>query len=109
MERTLDGWGIDGKKSSGTYLYVDNMYIQILHKYDLLFLALFILLITVVLVILYIRKEYLVFLILVLFAFHFTIDDLMMSLYYNIFLVFIALPFSARISLRDDYESKLKI
>lgn len=104
-----NGLGSDGKKSSGTYLYVDNMYIQILQKYGFLFLALFILLITVALVILYIRKEYLVFLILVLFAFHFTIDDLMMNLYYNIFLVLIALPFSARISLKDNYESKLEI
>ena len=77
-----------------SYLYVDNMYIQVLQKYGLLYLIIFVTLLTIALFILYRKKQYLLFLILSILAVHAMIDDLTFNLYYNFFLVLLSLPFA---------------
>ncbi|HFH9921006.1 TPA: polymerase [Streptococcus suis] len=89
-----NGLNADGQRSTMSYLYVDNMYIQVLQKYGLLFLIIFLCLITVSMLILYRRKQYLLLLTLALLAFHATIDDLTFNLHYNFFIVLLSLPFA---------------
>ncbi|HFI0723003.1 TPA: polymerase, partial [Streptococcus suis] len=89
-----NGLSADGQRSNMSYLYVDNMYIQVLQKYGLLYLIIFVSLFTLTLFILYSQKQYLTFLILSILAFHAMIDDLTFYLYYNFFLVFLSLPFA---------------
>lgn len=89
-----NGLNVDGQRSTMSYLYVDNMYIQVLQRYGLLFLIIFLCLMTVSMLILYKRKQYLLLLTLALLAFHSTIDDLTFNLHYNFFIVFLSLPFA---------------
>lgn len=89
-----NGLNADGQRSTMSYLYVDNMYIQVLQKYGLLYLIIFVTLLTITLSILYRKKQYLLFLILSILAVHAMIDDLTFNLYYNFFLVLLSLPFA---------------
>ncbi|HFU4464504.1 TPA: polymerase [Streptococcus suis] len=89
-----NGLDANGQRSAMSYLYVDNMYIQVLQKYGLLYLMIFITLFTITLFILYRQKQYLLFLILSILAVHAMIDDLTFNLYYNFFLVLLSLPFA---------------
>lgn len=91
-----NGLNADGQRSTMSYLYVDNMYIQVLQKYGLLFLILFLGLITLSMILLYQRKQYFLLVILILLAFHATIDDLTFNLHYNLFIVLLGLPFASR-------------
>ncbi|HFI0148940.1 TPA: polymerase [Streptococcus suis] len=91
-----NGLNADGQRSTMSYLYVDNMYIQVLQKYGLLFLILFLGLITLSMILLYQRKQYFQLVILILLAFHATIDDLTFNLHYNLFIVLLGLPFANR-------------
>ncbi|HEL1613275.1 TPA: polymerase [Streptococcus suis] len=89
-----NGLNADGQRSTMSYLYVDNMYIQVLQKYGLLYLIIFVTLLTITLFILYRKKQYFLFLILSILAVHAMIDDLTFYLYYNFFLVLLSLPFA---------------
>lgn len=89
-----NGLNADGQRSTMSYLYVDNMYIQVLQRYGLLFLLIFLCLMTVSMLTLYRRKQYLLLLTLALLAFHATIDDLTFNLHYNFFIVLLSLPFA---------------
>ncbi|MGN8862555.1 hypothetical protein ACTNCE_11630 [Dorea longicatena] len=84
---TWVGNGLDtsGNKMSGTYTWVDSLYIQMLQHYGLLFLILFLFLITFALYKIYKDQEYYLLIILVAIAFHSIIDDLSLYLYYNTF------------------------
>lgn len=89
-----NGLNADGQRSTMSYLYVDNMYIQVLQKYGLLYLIIFVTLLTITLFILYRKKQYLLFLILSILAVYAMIDDLTFNLHYNFFLVLLSLPFA---------------
>ena len=91
-----NGLNADGQRSTMSYLYVDNMYIQVLQKYGLLYLIIFVTLLTLTLFILYKQRQYLLLLILSILAAHAMIDDLTFNLYYNFFLVLLALPFAVK-------------
>lgn len=91
------GNGLDSlgnRNTTSSYLYVDNMYIQVLQRYGYVFLIIFIVLLTVLLASLYRKKQYLLMTIMILLAFHATIDDLIFSLHYNTFLLLLWTPFS---------------
>lgn len=89
-----NGLNQNGQRNTLSYLYVDNMYIQILQKYGLLFLLIFTLLMTVTMILLFKQGRYLLLLIFIVYAFHATIDDLTFNLHYNLFLVLMSLPFT---------------
>lgn len=91
-----NGLSEDGKRSTMSYLYVDNLYIQVLQKYGLLYLIIFVTLLTLTLFILYKQRQYLLLLILSVLAAHAMIDDITFNLYYNFFLVLLSLPFAER-------------
>lgn len=80
-----NGLDLAGNKISGTYTWVDSLYVQILQHYGLFFLVLFLILITFTLYKIYRDKEYYLLMILVAIAFHSIIDDLSLYLYYNSF------------------------
>ena len=91
-----NGLNADGQRSTMSYLYVDNMYIQVLQKYGLLYLIIFVTLLTLTLFILYKQRQYLLLLILSILAAHAMIDDLTFNLHYNFFLVLLAFPFAEK-------------
>ncbi len=80
-----NGLDVSGNKISGTYTWVDSLYIQILQHYGVLFLGVFLIIITFALYRIYKAKEYHLLMILVAIAFHSIIDDLSLYLYYNTF------------------------
>ena len=84
---TWVGSGLDpmGNRASGTYLYVDNLYLQIMQKYGIIFFVVYILLFTLVLFKCLKRKEYHLFMLLVALAARGFLDDLSLQLYYNTF------------------------
>jgi hypothetical protein len=81
------GNGLDmyGNQNSGTYFYVDNLYLNILEKYGLIFTILFIILLTNSMFKAWKDEDYYFLLILAIFALHGIIDDLAIYLYYNTF------------------------
>lgn len=84
------GWvgnGLDayGNKSHGSYLYVDNMYIQLLQRYGFVFIILFLILATIVMIQCYKRKDYLLTILFALIALHGLIDDGVLYLQMNTF------------------------
>lgn len=87
------GLNIDGQRTVGIYNYVDCLYINMLEKYGLIFNILFLSLLSYVLYKIWQKKDYILFIILIGFAFHGIIDDLEIYLYYNIFWLAIAQPF----------------
>lgn len=76
---------VEGVRNYQTYLYVDNLYIQILQKYGLLILALMVLLLTLTLFKVIQKRQWVLALILILMSCHSMIDDLNLYLHYNIF------------------------
>jgi hypothetical protein len=81
------GNGLDmyGKKNSGTYLYVDNLYLNIAEKYGIIFTILFIALLTNSMFKAWKDNDYYLLIILAIIALHGVIDDLAIYLYYNTF------------------------
>ena len=82
-----NGLDIYGNQSTETYLYVDNMYLQLLQRFGIIFFAVFVILFTVVCYKYLKRKDYHMLVILFVLALHGIIDDLIMYLYYNTFLL----------------------
>ena len=81
------GWGLDqfGNMSNRQYLYVDNMYLQLLQKRGFLFLLVFIIMATAVMVVLSKKKENLLLMLFSIIALHGVIDDLVLYFQYNTF------------------------
>ena len=80
-----NGLTVEGVRNSLTYLYVDNLYIQILQKYGLLILALMVLLLTLTLFKVIKSRQWVLTFILIMMSFNSMIDDLNLYLHYNIF------------------------
>lgn len=81
------GNGLDGFGNSvvGTYSHVDCLYVKILQRYGMVFLAALIVLSTWAMVQLYRRREYHILLICATVAVHSVLDDLAFTLHYNTF------------------------
>lgn len=81
------GNGLDafGNSVVGTYTYVDCLYVKILQRYGIVFLAALIGLSTWAMVRLYKRREYLILLVCATVAVHCILDDLSFTLHYNTF------------------------
>ena len=84
-----NGLDINGQRELSEYLYVDNLYIQILQRYGLFVLVILLLIFTLTLHHLLKQKQYVLSLILITLSFHAMIDDLIINLHYNIFLILI--------------------
>ena len=79
------GLDINGQRATGTYNFVDCLYINMLEKYGIVFNVLFLCLLTTVLRKVWKGENYFLFIILVGLAFRGIIDNLEMYLYYNTF------------------------
>ena len=81
------GAGLDvyGRQSTETYFYVDNLYIQVLQRYGIIFMAIFLALTTALMIQCYKKKENLLVILLAIIAFHGLIDDGIMYLQLNTF------------------------
>ena len=84
-----NGLDINGQRGLSEYLYVDNLYIQILQRYGLFVLVILLVIFTLTLHHLLKQKQYVLSLILIILSFHAIIDDLIINLHYNIFLILI--------------------
>ena len=84
-----NGLDINGQRGLSEYLYVDNLYIQILQRYGLFVLIILLVIFTLTLYHLLKQKQYVLSLILITLSFHAMIDDLIINLHYNIFLILI--------------------
>ncbi|MGN0336600.1 MAG: hypothetical protein ACI4EE_03795 [Lachnospiraceae bacterium] len=81
------GNGLDrnGNRTRGTYLWVDNLFIQVLQRYGIVFCVAFLLIVTLALYRCYQDKKYFLMLLMTMIALHCMIDDLQLYLYYNTF------------------------
>lgn len=106
------GNGLDmyGNKTSGTYFYVDCLYLNLLEKYGLIFTVILLLLLTYSLSNTLKEKDYFLLVILTFFALHGIIDDLEIYIYYNTFWFIISKNFSKYLKSNDYIErSKYEI
>lgn len=85
VEWVGNGLSAQGTRNTNTYLYVDNLYIQILQRQGLLVLIVILSILTATLMKLLKLREYVLVVILIVMSFHSLIDDLTFNLYYNIF------------------------
>ena len=80
-----NGLNIDGSRSTGTYNYVDCLYVMLLLRYGIIFFIIFIGILTATCIYLYRKKQYYLLLLMAILSLHGVIDDLMIYLYYNTF------------------------
>lgn len=89
------GNGLDenGYYATGTYDYVDNLYIQLLLKLGIIFLIIFIISMTIVMIRIYRLRDVYLYIIFALLALHGIIDDLILLTEFNSFWFIIAALF----------------
>ncbi|HFI0811053.1 TPA: hypothetical protein ACGO1E_001783 [Streptococcus suis] len=87
-----------GRRSTGTYDYVDSMYLQILQRYGVFFTTAVLSILSITCAKLYKKKEYLLLFMMIITAFHGIIDDLNLYIFYN------SLWFITALTFNDDYE-----
>lgn len=86
-----NGLNLLGRRMNMRYLYVDNLYMQILQRYGWVIAISFVLAMTAVMVILYQKKQLFLYIIMINLALHGLIDDLIGNVYYNTFLLIIGM------------------
>lgn len=81
------GNGLDknGIEPVGESLYVDNLYIQVMQKFGIIFVVLVLILLTIAMIKIVEQKKYILAFILTMIAIHCIIDDLFMAISYNPF------------------------
>ena len=85
MEWVGNGLDSSGKKITGSYLWVDNLYISNLQKFGILVALVIIVLLTITLIKALKIKDYYLMYILTFIAGRYMIDDLFLYLHYNTF------------------------
>ncbi|RHP66844.1 hypothetical protein DXA59_14645 [Clostridium sp. OF03-18AA] len=85
MEWIGNGLNSSGKKLTGSYLWVDNLYISNLQKFGILVAVIIIVLLTITLIKAFKIKDYYLMYILTFIAGRYMIDDLFLYLHYNTF------------------------
>ena len=103
-----NGLTVEGVRNSLTYLYVDNLYIQILQKYGLLILALMVSLLTLTLFKVIKSRQWVLAFILIMMSFHSMIDDLNLYLYYNIFWILLGSLIYPDYQFSDESDEELR-
>ena len=105
---SLSGNGLDenGMLNTSTYDYVDNLYVLLLLRAGIIFLFIFLVVMTIIMKKIYIQKDSYLYIIFILLAFHGIIDDLIMLPQYNSFwFVVVALFMGRRISKTTNNEN----
>ena len=104
-----NGLTVEGVRNSLTYLYVDNLYIQILQKYGLLILALMVSLLTLTLFKVIKSRQWVLAFILIMMSFHSMIDDLNLYLHYNIFWILIGSLIYSDYQFSDERDEEIEV
>lgn len=81
------GNGLDknGIAPFGESLYVDNLYIQVIQKFGIIFVVLVLILLTIAMIKIVEQKKYILAFIFTMIAIHCIIDDLFLAIFYNPF------------------------
>ena len=74
-----------GQASAKEYSYVDSLYLQFLQRYGLVFVVVFLILLTMLMYVCYKRHDYMLVIILAFIAYHGIIDNLVLYLHFNTF------------------------
>ena len=109
VEWNGNGLTVEGLRNYQTYLYVDNLYIQILQKYGLLILALMVSLLTLTLFKVVQKRQWVLALILILMSFHSMIDDLNLYLYNNIFWILLGCLINPDYQFSDKNDEEFRV
>ena len=104
-----NGLTVEGVRNYQTYLYVDNLYVQILQKYGLLILALMVSLLTLTLFKVIKSRQWILAFILILMSFHSMIDDLNLYLHYNIFWILIGSLIYSDYQFSDERDEEIEV
>lgn len=96
-----------GRVTQSRYLYVDNLYMQMLQQYGLIISLAFVFGMTIVMVKLYQREDMYLFIVFISLALHGLVDDLIGNLHYNIFLLLLGMLIIAnyRIDHKENRDS----
>ena len=84
-----NGLTVEGIRNYQTYLYVDNLYVQILQRFGLLILGLVLSVLSLTLLKVIKKRQWVLAFILIMMSFHSMIDDLNFYLHYNIFWILV--------------------
>lgn len=108
VEWNGNGLTVEGVRNYQTYMYVDNLYVQILQKFGLLILVIMVLLLTLTLFKVIQKRQWVLALILILMSFHSMIDDLNLYLYNNIFWILLGSLIYPGYQFSDENDGELE-
>ena len=104
-----NGLTVEGVRNYQTYyLYVDNLYVQVLQRFGLLILGLMLSVLTLTLSKIIKKRQWVLALILILMSFHSMIDDLNFYLHYNIFWILVGALIYPDYQFSDEGDEQLK-
>ena len=103
-----NGLTVEGIRNYQTYLYVDNLYVQILQRYGLLILGLMLSVLTLTLSKVIKSRQWVLAFILIMMSFHSMIDDLNFYLHYNIFWILVGALIYPDYQFSDEGDEQLK-
>ena len=108
VERYGNGLTVEGVRNYQTYyLYVDNLYVQVLQRFGLLILGLMLSVLTLTLSKIIKKRQWVLALILILMSFHSMIDDLNFYLHNNIFWILVGALIYPDYQFSDESDEEL--
>ena len=102
-----NGLTVEGIRNYQTYLYVDNLYVQILQRFGLLILRLMLSVLTLTLSKVIKKRQWVLACILIMMSFHSMIDDLNFYLHYNIFWILVGTLIYPDYQFSDESDEEL--
>ena len=104
-----NGLTVEGVRNYQTYyLYVDNLYVQVLQRFGLLILGLMLSVLTLTLSKVIKSRQWVLAFILIMMSFHSMIDDLNFYLHYNIFWILVGALIYPDYQFSDEGDEQLK-
>ena len=107
VEWNGNGLTIEGVRNYQTYLYVDNLYVQILQRFGLLILGLMVSVLSLTLLKVIKKRQWILALILILMSFHSMVDDLNLYLHNNIFWILVGVLINPDYQFSDESDEDL--
>lgn len=102
-----NGLTVEGVRNYQTYLYVDNLYVQILQRFGLLILGLVLSVLSLTLLKVIKKRQWVLAFILIMMSFHSMIDDLNFYLHYNIFWILVGTLIYPDYQFSDESDEEL--
>jgi len=102
-----NGLTVEGIRNYQTYLYVDNLYVQILQRFGLLILGLVLSVLSLTLLKVIKKRQWVLAFILIMMSFHSMIDDLNFYLHYNIFWILVGTLIYPDYQFSDESDEEL--